>query len=693
MASLGQPTTNAMREPTVEDSVRSAIASAETGGEFNEWPQRLDTFKKFAEKFHERGSKIEARYEDERDANEMTVGLNMNDIGGKRVNMFYSNTTVIKESLFNSLPKPTVSRLHFGEWDNDVARVAALIVQRALVYQVKNAPCFKDAIKSAILDRLVPGMGTVWVEFVGSKQPEFSETGAMIKRGHPERVDVKRVYWKDFVYDPARSWEDSTWVGRKMYYSEKAAKAKWPNHNFGENEQTKKPTSSEGAINYGKVCIIQMWDKEANELLHMTETGTVLDRTPDPYNLSKFFPTPKPLIASPPTRKFLPLADYYMAQDQYLEMDILYARINLIIEAIRVAGVYDAGQPAIGRMLGGTENKLIPVDSWAMFAERGGLKGSIDWFPVETIAQVLTHLVSTFSFVKSQLYEVTGMSDITRGSSNQYETAAAQQIKAQFASVRLNGYQRDTAEFVSSVLRIIAELTVQLYSRDQLSAICGRLPAADQEFVEPALQLLQNDFLSECSIDIEADSLTQADWGLEQQQRMAYVQSLSQFIQSALPVAEASPALAPLLASICKFATVGFKGASELEGVLDQALDMLTESAKNPQQKPDPEQIKAQAEQQKLEGEMQIAQAEHQAKMAEMNQELVARQQEIQLEREKHNDQMQMEREKHALKMQQMQDEFRLKTEMQAVKAAVDVEVANKKAEEMPRKEGSENAE
>lgn len=693
MASLGQPTTNAIKEASVEDSVRSAIATQANGGDGNPWPKRLECFKKFAEGFHDRGRKIEARYEDERDANEMTVGLNMNDIGGKRVNMFYSNTTVIKESLFNSLPKPTVSRLHFGEWDNDVARVAALIVQRALIYQTKRAPYFEDGVKSAILDRLVPGMGTVWVEFKGAIQPEYSPTGVVTKRGKPECVEIKRVYWKDLVWDPARSWEESTWVGRKLHYTEAKAKERWPKHNFGDVAQTKSPTSIETSMNYGKVCVIQVWDKDTNEVLHMTEIGDVLDRAPDPYQLANFFPTPKPLIASPPTRKFLPLADYYMAQDQYLEMDILYARINLIIEAIRVAGVYDAAQPAIGRMLGGTENKLIPVDDWAMFAERGGLKGSIDWFPVETVAQVLTHLVSTFSFIKNQLYEVTGMSDITRGSSNQYETAAAQQIKAQFASVRLNGYQRDTSKFVAEILRIIAELTVQLYSRDQLSAICGKLPEEDQQYVEAALQLLQNDFLSQCSIDIETDSLTQADWGLEQQQRMTYVQALSQFIQSALPVAEASPQLGPLMAAICKFATVGFKGSSELEGVVDNALNMLTEAAKNPEQKPSPEQIKAQAEQEKLQGEIQIAGQKHQAEMRKMQAELEAKQADMAFDREKHAEDMRMRQQEHELKMAQMQEEFALKIQMQGVKAATDIEVAKKKAEEMPKKEGSSDAE
>lgn len=664
-----------------EQDVRNSITAVAQGGEDNPWPKRLGAWKKFSEKFHERGCKIEARYEDERDSNNNATGVGMNDSGGKRVNMFYSNTTVIKESLFNSLPKPSVSRLHFGEWDNDIARVAALIVQRGLTYQVKQAPYFEMAIKDAILDRLVPGLGTVWIEFVPGAAAVVDAAGITTKKAVPGHLAVLPVYWKDLLWDPARKWEESTWVGRALHPSVVEAKERWGENAIANPEKVDSMASDvEQAMKAGKVCVYQIWDKSTMEVIHMTPEGVVLSKDHDPYQLSGFFPTPKPLIASPPTRKFLPLPDYYMAQDQYLAMDILYARINLIIEAVKVAGVYDSSQPAIGRMLGGSENKLIPVDNWAMFAERGGLKGTIDWFPIDAITNTLQQLTGAYTFIKSQLYEVTGMSDITRGSSNQYETAAAQQIKAQFASVRLNGYQRDTAKFVSGALGIMAELMVQLYSKEELSTICGKLPMADQEFVEAALQLLQNDFLMQCSINIESDSLTQADWGLEQQQRMAYVQALSQFIQSALPVAQQSPAIAPLLAEIARFATVGFKGSSELEGALDNSLKMLQEAAKQPP-KPDPAQVKAEQEGKKLQQEMAIQQQEAQIKQQEGQQKLDMQRQQMEMDRQEHEQEMAFRAAEHAQKLQFLQEESQIKLQTGMVKAAVDVNTAQAKSE------------
>lgn len=677
---------------TTEQDVRGAIRSASEAGDGpNPWPERLQTFKKFADRFHTTGEKIERRYEDERDAAEMS-GQTYNDAGMCKVNMFYSNTTIIKESLYNSLPKPSVSRLQGGDWDNDIARVAAMIVERGLTYEVKNAPWFDEAIKSAILDRLVPGLGTVWLSFDPAQAPEMGKDGLMQGVTKPEQVTVDFVYWKDLKWDPQRHWEQCTWVARKLTMSPEEAKKR-----FGDaarlltpNKMASSVTESEQAICAGKVEVLQVWDKTTRTVIHMTCEGQILKTDPDPYKLKNFFPTPKPLISSPPTRKFLPLADYYMAQDQYLAMDVLYARINLIIKAIRVAGVYDAANPEIGRMLNGGENQLIPVDNWAMFAETGGAKGKIDWYPVETVATVLGHLVNTFGFIKTQLYEVTGMSDIIRGSSNQYETLGAQQLKAQFASVRLNAFQRDVAFFVRDTVRIIAELQTQLYSPQRLQVICGNFTPEDKVLLEPAYNMLQQDFLSSCNIDIEADSLTQADWGQEQGQRQAYAQSLSQFLTGALPVAQEVPALAPLMIAIVKFLSVGFKGASELEGVLDKAMDQMQQLASQPKP-PSPEDKKAQIEQQKVQQDMQIKQQEFQMDTEQRQQELQFKErehiQDMQFAQQKHDQEMAFMREKAALQAQVDITKANIQAQSAAVKADQQAQIGENKVKE------SENAE
>lgn len=655
-----------------ENEVREAIAGT-PGPATDPWPARIESFKKFSKVVHDRGARIEKRYEDARD--DVNQAL-------KRVNIFYSNVTIIKESLYNSLPKPTATRLHRGDWDNEPARVAATIVERALAYEVACAPHFNDAIKAAILDRLVPGVGTVWVNF----DAELSQ------------ITVDLVYWRDFIYEPSRSWDKVTWAGRYLDFTKEEATKRWGSKAVVEDKEGQFAGEVESAILSGKVRVIQMWDKNTKKVYYLNSAGDKLQEIDDPYMLKGFFPTPKPLIASPPTSKFLPLADYYMAQDQYRQLDTIYQRMALIVEAVRVCGVYDASNPSLARMLSGNENSLIPVDNWAMFAEKGGVKGSIDWFPVEQVVKVLGELVSNFEFVKNQLFEVTGMADIVRGSSNQYETLGAQQIKAQFASVRMNGFQRDVSFFVRDVLRIIAELACQLYDDQKLSQIVGQLPQEDQQYVQQALAILRNDVLMHYNVDIEPDSLTQADWGLQQEQRLAYGQSLSQFITSALPVAQQMPQLQPLLVQIIKFMSVGFKGSSELEGVLDNTLNQLSQQPPEQNQEPSPEEVKAKAEAEKVQMEIQAKQQDSQIKLQEAEQmgriKLMQAEQELQFKKQMQEMELQFKQQMHQMELNNKMELARIQAETVRHKAETEQEIKDRAAErEESRKDVSTAAE
>jgi hypothetical protein len=556
------------------------------------WDKRLTKSEKFLEKSREHGKNVYRRYKDDR-SDELT--------GLKRVNIFYANVNTIKESLFNSLPKPDVSRLHKGDYEDDVARVAALMLQRALAYEVHCAKSFEEAIKYAIQDRLVPGTGQVWIRFE-----------------QPEAIFIDVLYWEDFLYGPARSWDLVPWVARKHDFTKQEFVERYGEEAFSKAEMAKNESSiTAKEITDNKYCVYEIWDKKSRKVVHVVKGAeNPIQESEDPYGLPDFFPCPKPLIANVTTSEFLAVTDYHLAQDQYNELDVLYARMSLIAKAVKVAGVYDAAATEIGRMLEGQENKLIPVDNWAMYAERGGAKGMIDWYPIEQIVTVFQALSSQYEMVKATLYEVTGMSDIMRGASNQYETAAAQQIKAQFASVRMNGYQRDVSHFVRDIMVIMSQLMCALYSDQKFMQIIGTFTEADQQLLPQAAQVLRDGILRKYKVDVEADSLTQSDWALEKGQRMELTGYISQFLTAAVPAVENTPELAPLLFAMLKFSVAGFKGAAEIEGMIDQQLAMLTAKAQNPEPpQPSPEEQKAQGEMQKMQMEMQFKQQESQQRL------------------------------------------------------------------------------
>jgi len=567
---------------------------------------RIKKAEKFLDPALQHGRRVYERYADKRD------GGAGGDTNIKRANIFYANVNTLKESLFNSLPKADVSRVHKGDTQNDVARVGSIIMQRGLNYEIQCAVDFKGAVRAAILDRLVPGTGQVWVRF----EMETDEQGVPMEGS--EQVFVDRVYWEDFIYGPARDWSSVPWVGRKLNLTKAEIVERWGEEAMTQVQASKNNQSSltPKEITESTYLVYEIWDKKTRTVQWLSlGAEEPFEIKADPYGLKDFFPCPPPLIANANTTALLPVTDYHIAQDQYTQLDVLYARISLIITAIKVAGIYDASSPEIGRMLSGAENMLIPVDNWAMLAEKGN---GIQWYPVEQVVTVLQQLQAQYEAVKGVLYEITGMSDIVRGSSNQYETAKAQGIKAQFASVRMNGYQRDVAEFVTGVLNIMGEMMVQLYSDTKLAQIVGQLDPHDQEYILPAVEMLRNDQLAQYNVSIQADSLVQADWALEKDQRMELMGYISQFLQSMVPMMQSSPQMAPLMLTMLKFTVAGYRGGAEVEGAIDKELENIiqqqADAAANPQPpQPTPEELKAQADAAAQEREFQFKMQESQA--------------------------------------------------------------------------------
>ena len=642
------------------------------------WDSKINKAEKFLRDAHEHGRKVYQRYKDER--KDRLANL-------KRVNLFYSNVNTVKESLFNSMPKLEVNRIQKGNYNDDVARVAALIVQRGLTYEVTCADAFEESINAAILERLVPGIGQVWVSFKADTDEQMNPIDGT------ESIKVESIYWEDFLYEPCKLWSKCGWVGRRKHLSKDAFIKAYGEENFRKIGEawSKDSELSPQAINQDKICVYEIWDKRSKKVYHISKgLDKPLKEMDDPYKLKGFFPCPRPLIANVDTTAFLPVTDYHLAQDQYIQLDTLYARIDLIVEAIKVAGAYDASNTAIGKMLEGGENKLIPVDNWAMYAEKGGARGLIDWYPVEQVVTVLQQLYAAFEATKAMLYEITGMSDIVRGASNQYETAAAQQIKAEFASVRLNGYQRDVSEFVRDTLRIMGEMFCQLYSPEKITQIIGNLDEPDQAFMEQAMQTLQDDLLMHYKIDIQANSLTQADWALEKEQRMEVVQVLGQMIGQVQELITNVPEMAMLGVQLIKFAIAGYKAGVELEGWLDQQLDAMLQKQQQEAQNPTPPepsaeekkaeadmqkmQMEAQLEQQKMQMEMQFKQMEMQLKQQMMQFEMQHKQQMAQLELQIRQLELAMKQEEHTLKLQSKREEAALNAEVAQTGAALDIQ-------------------
>ena len=274
---------------------------------------------------------------------------------------------------------------------------------------------------------------------------------------------------------------------------------------------------------------------------------------------------------------FVPKADFLFAQDLYNEIDELQSRIATITRAIKVVGVYDksAGDSA-GRMLKeGIENDLIPVDNWAMFAEKGGLQGVIQWFPVQEIVGVIQTLQAVQQAKTEQLYEITGMSDIMRGgNTDQYTSGGTQAIKAKMGSIGIQALQEDFARFAADLEGLKAEVISKHYSKESIvsQSNAGFLPEFDKPLVAPAIDLMQSKEVN-WRVNIRPESIAMIDYAQMQSERSEYIMAMSQYIQAASGAAEAIPGSLPILMELMKWSLAAYKGAEYLEGTLDQAID------------------------------------------------------------------------------------------------------------------------
>jgi hypothetical protein len=152
-----------------------------------------------------------------------------------KFNILWSNVQTAIPAVFSRLPKPDVSRRHR---DNDpVGRVAALLLERALEFEVDHYPDYRAAMRNCVQDRFLGGRGVAWVRYEphikaleGTPQDgvQITEDADEVAAAEPqeqlenESAPTDYVHWKDFGHTIARTWEEVTGVWRKVYMGREA---------------------------------------------------------------------------------------------------------------------------------------------------------------------------------------------------------------------------------------------------------------------------------------------------------------------------------------------------------------------------------------------------------------------------------------------------------------------------------------
>ena len=450
-----------------------------------------------------------------------------------------------------------------------------------------------------------------------------------------ERAPTDYFYWGDIRWSWCRNWADMRWLGFRSYMTQDEVRARWGDEaaegltykkQTADSSDDNSSTDDENTSAWERAEIWEIWNK-ADKTVHWLSYGydKQLEEKPDPLQLSNFWPCPPFLIANVTTKLYEPVPDFVLAQDLYNEVDKLQTRIATITEAVKVVGVYNQQSAEIGQMLNGNkDNTLIPVSNWALFGENGGLTEAISWLPLQDIMVALDKLTEIRDQTIGLLQQITGMTDVMQGSlNNQYEGVGQSKMKAKFGSVRIQSLQEQFAVFASNLMQIKGEIIARHFSPETIFEYSNmEYSEDDPELVAAAIELIKNPAKARLQIVIRPESIAMVDYSEMKQERTEYMNSISTFMQSASPLMESDPAAKPLLMELLQWGLAGFKGSSEIEGVLDRAIAASAEAekAKEGQEQPSEAQMEAQAaqqmEQMKQQGAMQAIQAKTESTIA-----------------------------------------------------------------------------
>lgn len=523
-----------------------------------------------------------------------------------KYNILYSSTETIRPNLYAQTPKVRAN-LRNKDVATDTARLGARLWEGCITYLMSEED-FDELMESSVEDYLLPGLGTAWVRYDATFQDQKDDQGNKVqkpdgKKGEyqqellDEMVKIEYVYWQDFLTGVSRTWKGIPWAAKRFWPTKEEATKR-----FGTEKANKLVYSTRDATGRDKnpsetAECWEVWDKVTMTVYwYSDDCPELLDEKPDPLKLKRFFPCPRPMRAIKNTRTMVPRALYSQYKSQAETLNVMTKRIRLLSEALRVVGLYDGSQVKLADLLNpAAGNRMIAVDNWAMFAQSGGVLGTVQWLPIDQVVKVLNELMQARETAKQEIYEITGFADITRGVSKASETLGAQNIKQNWAGGRVKLMQNEVQRFARDLLSLAGELVAEHCSEETI-ALFSAIPIPDPQDVQqnPALQqqvlafknacdFLKNEARRVAMISIETDSTLLADESAEREDRTKMLAAAGAFLQQAVPAMEATPELGPLLGAMLMFTVRTFPSSRDIEDAFEKVQQYISSNAQQPQ--------------------------------------------------------------------------------------------------------------
>lgn len=599
-----------------------------------------------------------------------------NTTRSREFQLFWANVQVLGPSIYSRPPVPVVVPRFQDR--RALQRTTSELLERSTVVAFEMEDI--DGVMRAVRDDLtVVARGVAWVRYETKQEND----------GLVERVCIEHVARKDYLHDPAREWKEVDWAAKASHLTKRQMRKRFRRSSgdvYKEAAYLTRKDENDNDDGTLKARVWEIWSKSQNKVVWVSEgCDKLLDDEKPHLKLEGFFPCPKPAYATVQRGTLQPVPDFVFYKDQLEEINELTGRIAALTEAVRLRGFYPSGAGEISdaveaALKSQSDNVvLIPVSNWAMMGS-GGVKDMIVWLPLEMVVAAIAQCVEMRRQLIDDVYQITGLSDIMRGSTVASETLGAQELKSQYGSIRIRDRQDELIRLARDLTRIIAEIMAENFQsktlldmsqmemetdadiakqvkeieqqRDamareikeaqtdpEIMAMAQQNPEQAQQIVgqfqsqmaemeaaideleekptiEKVMKLLRDQRLRPFSLDIETDSTIAPDENAQKQRATEYVTAMGGLLAQAIPAIQTVPQIAPLMADTIKFAQKQFRVGREMQSTVDEFTEQMKALAQQPSA-PDPAAAKAEADVQALQMQGQVEQSKAQAAQAQ----------------------------------------------------------------------------
>lgn len=416
--------------------------------------------------------------------------------------------------------------------------------------------------------------------------------------------------WKQFHWEPGKDWEDVDWVGRDHYLTKREIKEQFgkdPDTEAVRTEDSEKNSTDKYAHHYR---VTEIWNRVDRKVYVIGwDFEEPLEVREDKLGLAGFYPCPQPMMANIKSRELVPMPDHAVFAKSYEYINRLVARIHSITGQIKVAGFYDAQLSELAGLATADDGTYFPVSN---LTERLASSNVSDFnkviatMPLQEKVAVVSELQTLLAGEKARLDEASGIADVIRGATDPNETATAQQIKGQYAGMRLSRKSGEVSRCLRDCFRIMAEIMCEHFTPETWYLATGIQPAPE------VLQVLKSDMGRTLAIDIETDSTIALEDAEEKKQRVEFLNYVTPFIEKMLPAIQAGALPGDLGKELLLFAIRSFKHGRQLEDAVEAAPGSMQQLQQMQQQAQQMQQQAAQLQQQLQQAQQQIAQFDQQ---------------------------------------------------------------------------------